>query len=157
LNPQRIATPQQGEQNQHNSEIFGKMRDNAVIVKKPCHAEQNIPIMKIRRLLTGDAADEHKLPGPRVIYIGCKIDETLACPPKRDRRAEGLSSHEKSDETDSGDDDLQETSTQDLKKTSKERKENMPCFMERKIDEVQKRFSGIIARDRFKNKYQSQD
>ena len=75
--------------------------------------------MKIRRFLTGDAANEHELPGPRVVNIGGHIDKALTCPPEPDRRAEGLSSHEKSDETDSGDDDLQETSSQDLEKTAK--------------------------------------
>ena len=118
LGPQRIASPQRGQEDQHNSDIFREVRDDPIITKESCYTQQDVPIVKIRRFLTGDTTNEHELPGPRVVNIWGHVNKALAHPPEPDGRAERLSSHEKSYETNSRDDDLEETSPQDMQKTA---------------------------------------
>ena len=135
--------PRERGQHQENAEVVGEVRQAMVILQPAQQRQEIVPVMPVR-FLPGHPAEQHEIHRPRIVDIGGDIHTAFRRPPEGHGSAEWVARlDEKGCQADERHQDLVKAPAQNRHEAPQRDKEKMACFVERQIEQMEKRFPSV--------------
>lgn len=142
------STPSERGQHQENAKIIGEVSQAMVILQPVQHRQEIVPVMPVR-FLSSHPAEQHEIHRPRIVDIGSDIHAAFRRPPEGHCGAERIARlDEKGAQADERHQDLAKTPAQNRHEASQRDKKEMPGFVERQINQMEKRFPCVVGFER---------